>query len=243
MVTLLTATGGRPEAFAKCIEWMYNQDYTGLVHWIIVNDYDDVIPDFKIKEGWKVSIIRPTPKWSPGDNTQSRNLLEGLKLVEPDDYLFIIEDDDYYSPSYISTYVNHLDEYDLVGEKFARYYNVAHTCYKECPNSEHASLCSTAMKGGAIELFKEVCEENHTFIDMILWDRQEEAKKNLFRTGLVVGIKGLPGRPGIGSGHKMKFNRNSIRKDFDYNKLKKWVGKDYVHYVEGEPEARSSGTR
>ena len=60
------------------------------------------------------------------------------------------------------------------------------------------------MKGDAVAFFREVTEECHKFIDMQLW-RRFEGTKMMFKPEPrgVTGIKGYPGRPGIGAGHKI----------------------------------------
>jgi hypothetical protein len=67
MVTLLTVTGGRPEAWGLCKRWMAAQTVQP-DRWIIVDDVGDV-PE---------ATIQVTPRWQPGQNTQARNLLAGL---------------------------------------------------------------------------------------------------------------------------------------------------------------------
>lgn len=236
MVTLLTATGGRPLAFDLCIKWMNKQTYKGPIRWIIVDDCSDWSDleesKEKIRGDWEVITILPEPKWFPGDNTQSRNLLAGLQRVNEKDKLIIIEDDDYYNEDFLSHIVRWLDRADLVGEMRACYYNLQTQAYKKLGNKGHASLCSTGMQGHAIEAFRNECRNNHTFIDLELW-KNFQGKKFLSDTQYVVGIKGLPGRAGIGSGHHMKPSLNAaIKEDSDHSKLKEWVGEDYIHYVE-----------
>lgn len=228
---LLTATGGRPEAFELCVRWMNRQTTKEKVKWIIVNDVD--IEDYSnIRDDWELEIINPFPRWEPGQNTQARNLLEGLNLVSETDRLFIIEDDDYYHPNYLEEANKGLDHHDLVGECQTRYYNISNNSYKICPNKQHASLCATGMKGPAIREFIKQCHQNHKFIDMNLW-AEFHGPKRLTKTNYVIGIKGLPGRPGIGSGHKMAPTLSgSTRKDYQYRKLQDWVGEDYKYYVE-----------
>jgi hypothetical protein len=97
MLTLLTATGGRPEALDLCFRWMNNQDYKGEVRWVIVDDVSlNTAYRDKIRKDWDVTVALPSPKWEEGQNTQARNLLAGLLEVDPNSKLLIIEDDDYY---------------------------------------------------------------------------------------------------------------------------------------------------
>jgi hypothetical protein len=220
MLTLLTATGCRPDAWNTCQRLMERQTYQGEVHWIIVDDGEIQQPIDFGRPGWVVSIIMPTPKWKQGDNTQARNLAEGLRMVGDKDRLVIIEDDDSYHPNWLATVDYWLDTADLVGEKMARYYNVRTKKYRQLRNDMHASLCCTAMKGEAIKTFAKELKPNVQFIDLNLWKRFNGSRA-LYDSKMVVGIKGTPGRGGIGMGHKNDF-QGSI--DLDGSILRQWTG-------------------
>lgn len=221
MIKLLTVTGGRPLAWELCKLWMSRQTLKPDA-WIIVDDCDPIsnLRGIDIP----VLIIRPQPRWKPGDNTQQRNLLQGLENVSVNDKLIIIEDDDWYRDDYVKTMSAFLDRNNLVGERNALYYHVGQRVYRYCQNRTHASLCSTAMTGDAITKFKRTCEKNVKFIDLELW-RSHRGK--LYDTTMTVGIKGLPGRPGIGAGHRMKGT-----KDPNLGKLRSRIGGD-VRFYEG----------
>lgn len=205
MLTLLTATGCRPEAWKICQTLMERQTYQGQVHWIIIDDGEQMqMVDFN-RKNWKLTVVTPRPFWKQGDNTQARNLAEGLNLVGPNERLVIIEDDDCYHPKYLETVNAWLNDYDLVGESHARYYNLKSKLARQLGNANHASLCATAMKGKATEAFKRELSPGVQFIDLMLWKRFNGSKK-LHKTAMVTGIKGLPGRLGIGMGHKDDFH-------------------------------------
>ena len=74
---------------------------------------------------------------------------------------------------------------------------------KTLRNSQHASLCATALKGAALKYFRKAVKRRQTYIDMDLW--RFEGSKKLYDSQLTVGMKGLKGRGGIGSGHKAGF--------------------------------------
>lgn len=200
MLCVLTPTGARPEAFAKCVEYMQAQTYADPVRWIIVDDGPEAMPTPAI-EGWQVAHVRPHPLWEPGQNTQSRNLLEGLALVDPGDRVVIVEDDDQYAPWWLERVNEWLDSDDLVGEGGSVYYNLKTGARKECGNTKHASLCQTAVKGRGIEALREACKSGEKFIDTRLW--RAMPGKVYPAQGGVIGIKGYPGRPGIGIGHRI----------------------------------------
>lgn len=227
MLTLLTATGCRPQAWAICERLMLAQTYQGPVRWIIVDDGREAQPVTFHREGWSLEIVRREPFWRPGENTQAQNLLAGLTRVRRDgDRLVIVEDDDYYSPDWLERIAQELDKADLVGENLARYYNVRTRQAKQLSNRQHASLCSTAMKGAAIERLREVCTPGVKFIDLSLWSGFT-GRKSLFGGNRVTGIKGLPGRDGIGMGHRREFRGLD---DYDGALLRQWVGQDAQFY-------------
>ena len=219
MLTLLTATGARPEAWAICEKMALRQTYKGSVHWIIVDDGKDPQPITFQRENWKLSVIMPQPSWSPGQNTQARNLMEGLRLVSNADRLVIWEDDDAYHPQWLERVDQWLDRHDLVGEAPARYYNVQSKRFRRLQNNQHSSLCSSAMKGDAIERFRRELKPGIQFIDINLW-RNFRGSQALYPTEMVVGIKGMPGRGGIGMGHKVEFKGDV---DKDGSVLRQWT--------------------
>jgi hypothetical protein len=203
---------------------MAAQDYSGRVIWVIVDDGQEFQPVTFERDGWSLVHIHPEPK--PGINTQARNLLAGLDAIPDDARLVIIEDDDYYAPDWLTKADTELDYAELVGECQARYYNVANRCGRQLQNREHASLCATAMRGPAINKFRNLCSQSQKFIDMNLW--RDHANKKIFRGHRVTGIKGLPGREGIGMGHRRTFRgQNDPRGTL----LHEWIGKDAELYL------------
>ena len=226
MLTLLTATGCRPEAWAITEHLMLAQDYAGPVSWVIVDDGEMPQPITFEREGWTLEVIRPAPFWKAGQNTQARNLSAGLAVITNDERVLIIEDDDHVKPSYLRMMSDMLDKADMVGETFARYYNVKTRSYRQLNNSMHASLRSTGLKGRAIELLRRECKPGVQFIDLNLW-RKWRGSKLLARNGLVTGIKGMPGRDGIGMGHRPS---PAWSVDESGAVLASWVGADAGHY-------------
>ena len=226
MLTVLTATGERPQAWAICERLMMAQDYARPVRWVIVDDGLQAQPVTFQRAGWDLVIVRPEPYWQAGQNTQARNLRAGLAVIAADARVVVFEDDDWYAPDWLTTADAMLDKAELVGEPQARYYNVAMRKGRQLSNNAHASLCSTAMRGDALRLFRDVCQDKHKFIDMELWKRARS--RHLFAGHRVVGIKGLPGRSGIGMGHAGGFVGQD---DPTGALLREWVGEDARYYL------------
>ena len=226
MLTLLTATGARPEAWAICERLMAEQDYPGPVLWVIVDDGPQPQPVTFKRDGWQLVVIRPAPFWQPGQNTQARNLAKGMEAVPADARLVIIEDDDVYRADWLSHVDRQLDRAELVGECQARYYNLALRRGRQLSNNGHASLCSTAMRGAALATFRRELKPGVQFIDVNLWRRHPS--RHLFTGGRVVGMKGLPGRGGIGMGHRNDFRGTA---DPDLTLLRQWIGENVELYA------------
>ena len=226
MLTLLTVTGCRPAPWALCESYMARQTYTGPVRWVVVDDGEVAQPIAFRRDGWTLEVVRPEPFWKPGQNTQARNLLAGLDRITADDRLVIVEDDDWYSSTWLQTCHEKLSGDLLIGENRARYYNAPRRLARQLSNGMHASLCSTAMTGKAIDALRQVCKGHHKFIDMVLW--RTYPQKHLFIGTSVVGIKGLPGRCGIGIGHSDGFKGTA---DPSGRVLRQWIGNDAAAYL------------
>jgi hypothetical protein len=151
--------------------------------------------------------------------------LEGLDAVSKRDIVVFIEDDDWYSPEWLRAVDSLSGTAELIGERRAFYYNVVKRSWMEMKNESHASLCSTAITGSAIETLKKVCQQAPQFIDLALW--RVHRNKQLFDAQHVVGIKGLPGRKGIGMGHNASYG---FRQDPSAEVLRNRVGSDADFY-------------
>lgn len=241
MIALITPTGARAAQMELCAKWMRNQTYNGTVVWIIV---DDAKPNTAInyvnsyfRDNWIIMhVIPPNPSWIPGMNTQPRNLRVGIEEVEglTETYdcissVFIIEDDDYYAPTYLEEMVKLLDTSKIVGEQQSMYYHVKNKrCYRT-KGLYHSSLFQTAFDISLLETFKSCLKG--TGIDIAFWNSVKEGRF-LFYTDkkpLSVGIKGMKGRNGIGIGHLLA-TRDLKAFDENASTLKELIGKGADEY-------------
>lgn len=204
MIYLLTPTGARPEGMSLLARALSAQKYAGPAQWIVVDDCDPATPVPPARDWIDVAVIRPEWRWRPGMNTQAACMAAGLACIPDGATCIILEDDDAVLPNHITTVLAALERAELVGERVARYYNVATGRYKTIPGQSHASLASTAVRGRALAMLREVCSAGSRRIDMDLW-RGFTGSKKLLDAENVVGIKGLPGRAGIGVGHRDTF--------------------------------------
>jgi hypothetical protein len=233
MLALVTPTGGRPMQIQLCAEFMRHQDYKGKVLWVIV---DDVVPYstenicFDFPDKWKIVNIYPPTKWKPGMNTQAGNLLIGLDILDFYNVsaIFIIEDDDYYSPQYLRVMSEKLKGYDVVGQRCTVYYNPVIRGWMRNANINHASLFQIAFTPDVLPRFRSVCESRNKYIDMTFFRTMQRKGVHLFNgQDLAVGIKGLPGRAGIGMGHRAEIKMEA---DPEFVKLKELIGEDWIYY-------------
>lgn len=225
MITLITPTGDRPEAFALCEYWMSRQTSTEDVQWIVVDDGS--VPTC-VTQGQE--YVRRTRK--PGDTSHSLgvNLEAAIPLVKGKKIL-IIEDDDYYSKTYVETMSRWLEDHSLVGERGAKYYHLNDQSYRFWKDHKHASLCRTGFRAELLPHLKLTIRKmkpGDWRIDLSLWENYHGNKKAYESSSsgraICVGIKQMPGRVGVT--HK----GIDTTRDPDLSKLKEWLGDDFAAY-------------
>lgn len=238
MIALITPTGGRKEQIQLCERWMQNQTYTGKVLWVLVDDgrlktTNNIKGDFK--ENWEIVKVFPKPNWKKGQNTQSRNLQAGLDVVKDYKdvtYIFIIEDDDYYSPEYLVEMEKRFVNGKILGQTNSIYYNVKFNETSKLFNRGHSSLFETAFCSKLIPAFEHCL--NTKFIDIVFWNYIPRSKRILFQSDklISIGIKGIKGRNGITNQHTLKQNKKYVIKDT----LTELIGNDAKYYLTDEKE-------
>lgn len=223
MITAITCTGDRPAAFELCLRWMLGQTVIP-EQWIIVDDGRNPMPYSGFYRSAFVDYLRREPRPDDPKHTLNLNVRAALPAIKGDRILFI-EDDEYYAPAYIETMVRHLERYQVVGIGCSKYYHLQ-SGYHKHRNFDHASLAQTAFRSTAMPLFKS-CIAGDSFIDVRFWKKVRENKighvfdDDAAGSSLYCGVKGMPGRAGIGSGHIAK--NDCYKRDPDYAMFKKWV--------------------
>lgn len=222
-VVLITPTGNRLEGMELLTGYLDAQTYKGSARWIIVDDCEEPtpLPDSR----FAVEVIRPSWRWKRGDNTQCKSMALALEQAGDDDTVIICEDDDAYLPGHIEATLHELETVELTGEKTARYFNVYTRRHQTMSQSNHATLASTGVRGNALKLLREICDRPARSIDINLW-HEFHGPKSLTENANVVGIKGLPGRGGIGIGHKAGFGQPDMT-----NTLHQWLGARSENYT------------
>lgn len=225
-LAVLTPTGDRPQAFALAERYMLAQTLQPDL-WFVTDDGATPI-DGTLGQ----SMIR-LPQWTQSGTSQHRNMIELLAAAERSDAdAFVIwEDDDRYAPAYLERCAELLQQYELIGETPARYYNVKTRHWRTFRNDTHASLCQTAFRRSMIQPMREVVATGQ-WIDMAFWPRYL-SRGHLWEGYNVLGIKGMPGRAGISNAHRETESWGHY--DADLSKLREWIGNDADLYAEYFP--------
>lgn len=224
--TIITMTGDRPEAFSRC-EYYVKRQVIKPASWIVVDDGQ--VPTVCTMDQ---TVVRRMRKHNDPMHTLVPNLLAGLEEVRTENVV-IFEDDDWYHPHHLWKVQEKLQKVELAGEGKPMYYNVATKHYKEFNDvTLRTSLCATGFKASLIPLIKELCSQDNTpFLDMKLW--MQPVSKNVYHPSTdgryCIGIKGMPGRKGIGIGHTPP---KHWEKDQNGNVLRRLIGLDANFYEE-----------
>lgn len=227
-VTIITPTGYRHKAFAKCEEYVARQNYIkkgGTYQWLVIDDGKEPI---KTTMGQEYYHLKPQKNKSKSICTNYAFALERVKYKN----IFFIEDDDWYRSTYIERTLDALKMWDLVGYWKNRYYNIHERKYYQNHNMGHSSLCSSAITSNIIfdvhRIVIKLLGHGGVFIDLRLW-RLGVKKKIIDDKSQVVGIKGMPGR--LGPTHTLNGRRKNLYKaDKDFAVLREWIGPDASFY-------------
>jgi hypothetical protein len=223
LVTIITCTGHRPEAFALCKYFVERQKYTGKIQWVIVYDEKSFPKVTSNRTNISIETVKGPKLWVEDYNTHRGNMETALAKVKGD-YVLVMEDDDYYKADYIQTMVELLQYADAVGVSAAKYYNVKMPGYKTMNNIKHASLSQTAFKKHLQPELLKAVTSGDLYFDINFWNRIQTSQHPtllLHNTTTSVGIKGLPGREGITPSHRQY---RDYFLDPSLSKLKEWIG-------------------
>lgn len=226
MMTLLTVTGDRRNAFALCERWMRRQTRP-IDQWIVVDDGSE-----PTRCTMGQTVIRLDAPHNPNGHSfcaKFRAAINSGAIIG--DSLAFIEDDDWYAADYLETLANKLGDLDIAGESPALYYHVGQRGSWQHENMAHASLCQTAISRRLFPQLGHIAATGTRFIDLPLW-QGSPVKRNLFRPvngkRSCIGIKGMPGRAGLGAGH---YAVEVYRPDHDLSFLRSLIGDDADVYA------------
>lgn len=231
-LTLITPTADQPTGIALCERWMKRQSLWGQldIQWIVA---DDGAQPAELTMGQQHVYHRYSGAHPPGYYSLIENMSRALPLVDSP-IVTMIEHDDWYSAGHLAFfYTKMMEDPNLLatGDPIQRYYHVRRRLWRKLKNVG-ACLSQTTFRASAIPLLwraigEAECRRSYG-IDRFFWNRVIARKRDgLFRSGTVIGIKGLPGRLGIGEGHRPKKGWGS---DPQADVLRRWVGTDAPIY-------------
>lgn len=238
MIVLITPTADRPHGIALCEKWMARQTVQW-DRWIVADGGQEKCNPTLGQEHVHVA---PQPR---GFGSLCANVLAAVDAVgtlDADDVALVIEDDDYYLPTHIEQAVTNIRAgVMLTGPRWLYYYNVRLRGWMKMDrNRASAPLCGTALRGDALlrlAAAARLCQRTHSHnVDGALW--RMPLTRRLHEDPRVVGIKGLPGRVGLGIGHDPRRNWNADR---DSVKLRELLGADVRWYAPDSETEQGAG--
>lgn len=216
VITVITPTADRPAAWPLIERWMANQTIQP-GQWIVADDGEEPAP---LTMG-QTHIRRPRKE--VGGASLAKNILAAIPHVQGQ-IVVICEDDDYLKPNHIEVSTRMADSFGAAGCIWLNYYNLKFQAWRRIRNT-CAALCNTAFHVEHLEKLADAAEESLYrkiyHVDRLFWQRV--SREGLHEIETVVGIKGIPGMPGIGIGHKTSGHWNPDR---DGSKLREWIGED-----------------
>lgn len=226
MIVLITPTADRPAGIALCEKWMARQTLKW-DRWVIADGgQEKCIPTL----GQEHVATRPQAN---GGDSLCCNLIAAVERIgklSADDAVMIVEDDDYYPRDYIECAADSLKGHLIAGQRWAYYYNLQVRGWLRMENPASAPLCATVIRGDHLMALSDAAHKCLTHgshnVDGTLW-RSFENKSGLHEIPMVVGIKGLQGKTGLGIGHDTRRRWNS---DPDGSMLRHLVGADAKDY-------------
>lgn len=227
MIVLITPTADRPSGLDLCEQWMIRQSLAW-DRWIVA---DGGVSKCTPRLAQEHLLVDPQPRGFKSLCTNLIVAVEKVGLLGKDDVVLIIEDDDYYKPSYIEDAVARIEQgVQLTGPRWLTYYNVKFKAWMKMTNVASAPLCGTAIRGDALpylaQAAKDCIRRASHHVDGALW--KMPLTRKLHEDPKLVGMKGLPGNVGIGIGHDP---RRGWTQDPQMNYLSKLLGEDAKRYA------------
>ncbi len=224
-VTLITATADQPLGISLCERWMQQQTVWGStsIQWLVADD-GEVPATLTLGQ---IHVRRDRVPQESGAQSLCRNLLAAIPLVESP-YVVIIEHDDYYRSDHLERMLDRLSKgAGLAGPVGLYYFNLEHRCWHHASNAGITALYQTGFRAELLPTLRNAARECHRRndkgVDGKFWRLTADVRKKTYQDMTAVGIKGLPGRSGIGVGHAPD---HRWARDPELLKLAEWVGVD-----------------
>lgn len=235
-LTIVTTTRNRPLCFALLEEIIARQTLQP-DQWLVVNDG---LEPYSYTRGQEVIRRKPkkTMKKPDGSKIDEISILANWQAAFPkirSEKIVVIEDDDWYHPTYLETMSLLLNQSCVCGVANDSYYKLRSRRWQRMYNVNHASFAATGFRSWATFAVERavnvLCTNNRSvFVDMYLW--AEAQPMHDLRTKLIdnkaddgralhVGMKQMPGAAGLGMGHT-----DQGTPDPAWSQLTAWVGPD-----------------
>jgi glycosyltransferase involved in cell wall biosynthesis len=224
-ISIITPTADQPTGIALLEKYVSRQTVQP-DQWIVADD--GTVPA-TLTLGQE-HIIRARKQ--EGGASLGGNVLAGMEAATGD-VIIILEHDDWYAANHIELCVEKLKTAQVCGAVWQRYYNVEFQASIVMRNIG-SSLCNTAFRKSLSDRMRRAAGKainaRAIGLDRMFWD-------DVIRTLLphdiaihdrntVVGIKGLPGRKGLGMGHNPQAGSRRWDYDKDFTQLRAWIGSD-----------------
>lgn len=219
-VSAITPTADQPLGLLLLERYMARQTVQP-DDWIVA---DDGVEPAKLTMG-QTHLVRK--REHEGGRSLAGNMLAALAYA-PGDVVVVFEHDDWYAPNHIEVCLDRLRSAPATGSMFQRYYNVEQRCWRLMRNVGSA-LCNTAFRAELVPTMLAAANRASASgsygVDRLFWDSVTGGDVHEIDT--VVGIKGLPGRQGLGMGHRPG---DGWTHDPQLAQLQNWIGNDVENY-------------
>lgn len=223
-ISVITPTADQPTGLALLERYMQRQTMRP-TEWIVA---DDGLVPAVLNCGQKHVRRERT---SEGGASLAENLLAALEVASGD-IIAIFEHDDWYAPIHLEFLTSRVAQRGkATGSMKQRYFNVAARKYRLMDNVG-SCLCNTVFSRELVPVMKQACKrvlrQKTICVDRFFWDALSNAQKDIHNINTVVGIKGLPGRKGLGIGHRPEGPK--WHADPNLERLREWIGDDVRNY-------------
>jgi len=216
-VSVITPTADQPVGIGLLEQYVGRQ--TVQPHeWIVADDGDRPAT---LTAG-QVHVVRE--RTLNGGGSLALNMLAALEAVTGD-YVVIMEHDDWYAPDHIEQCL--AVDSPATGSGYIRYYNVKSRSWVRL-RCRGSALCATAFRVECLPIMRAAAESalksGSISVDNNFW---RSVGGTVGELNTVVGMKGLPGRKGLGMGH----NPVNWKPDPKMATLTQWIGADAALYA------------
>lgn len=235
-LTLVTLTGDRQKALSILERWMARQedDLGKRAQWIVVDDGETPMKTMMGQEYYHKPELRDLKN---GFMKKLRWVLDSH--IIKGEYVLFLEDDDYYGPRYLKTMRDNAGDFDLVGEGLTINYHVGTRSYLKFGNRGNpgsvTALASSMFRAGCLpEIRQTYCHTENSALDIRVWRGFSAERRRMFLwkdKPQFIGMKGLPGRPGITRRHRPDPSQRFIP-DPELMFLRSMIGDDADTYAE-----------